>query len=132
MLRKLLHEALGGLTLARGEEVERHDFAHALLETCELLPVLLGRLAALRQRRPQRPRLFADLLVLGITRGAEQVPHALVGQPFDERRLDDGAVAAAFDDLAQDPVEVLARVLAGWQRVDRILDRDRAEALEMA
>src|SRR5207248_9095333 len=51
---------------------------------------------------------------------------------LDEPCLDQRGIAAALDDLAEHPVEVLMGLIAAWQRVHRVLDGDRAEPLQPA
>src|SRR5262249_10697097 len=57
-------------------------------------------------------------------------PYLLVAEPIDEVGLADHPFAAALLDLAQQPLEVLERLLARRQHIDRVLDRDRAETLQ--
>src|SRR5438270_101001 len=73
-----------------------------------------AQLALVGQLLRQRPRLAGYFLIVGIARGAEHLLHLLVAETLDESRLDEGRVAAPFDDLAEHPVQVLVRLLAAW------------------
>ena len=77
----------------------------------------------------QLARLASDLLVVAVARRAEHLLHFLVAEPLDEAGLDQRGVSATLDDLAQDPVQVLVRLVAARQSVDGVLDADRTEPL---
>src|SRR5205807_6918213 len=82
------------------------------------------------ERTGDLPRLLGDRLVISVARGAEHLLHLLVVQPLDEPRLDQRRIASALDDLAQDPVQVLLRLLARGQGIDRVLDSNSTELLQ--
>ena len=93
---------------------------------------LIAQLPLARQDAGELTGLPGDLLVIRVARSPEHLLELLVGEPFDQARLDQRGVSTPFDDLTQDPVEVLEGLVAGGQRVDGVLDPDRAEALEPA
>src|SRR6266511_532493 len=62
---------------------------------------------------------LSDAQVIGLFQG----DHLRVGEAFDEPRLDDGGVAAALHDLAEDPLQVLLRLGVVRQGVVGVLDR---------
>ena len=57
----------------------------------------------------ERARLLGDLRVIGVTRPIEQRAHLLVGQPVDQAGFAEECFTAPFEDLAQQPLEVLLR-----------------------
>ena len=86
--------------------------------------------AIVAERRGEGAELLGELLVILVARSVEQGPDLLVGEALDEPGLADDRLAAALHDLAQEPLEVLLRLGRRGQRVDGVLDRDRADALE--
>ena len=82
------------------------------------------------QRLRQGAHVLGHVFVVGVARLVEERPDLLVRKAVDQPRLADHRFAAAFDDLTQQPLEVLLGLLVHRQRVHRVLDRDRAEVLQ--
>ena len=80
-----------------------------------------GQRRALPRRCARSPRC---------ARASNSRAQLAVGQAFDQLRLADQRLAAAFDDLLGEPGEVLARLGVAGQRVDRVLHRHRAQRLQ--
>src|SRR5262249_166307 len=75
---------------------------------------------------------FDYLGVVGVASGIEQRPHLLVRKAVDQARFAEKCFSATFDDLAQEPLEILLRLLIHRQHVHCILDRNGAEVLQPA
>ena len=73
---------------------------------------------------------LATVFVVGVASLVEKRPDLLVREPVDQACLADDRFTAAFDDLTQQPLEILLRLLVHRQRVHRVLDRDCAEVLQ--
>src|SRR5260370_36831226 len=78
----------------------------------------------------QFSRFIRDRSVVGISRRPKQRFDLAVGQSLDEARLAQGRLAPAFGDFTKDPLKVLERLIALGQNVNRVLDRDGANALQ--
>jgi len=134
VLNGCCEQSVDGLPAACVTEVDCGDVRHALLQArdggFDLAALLVRDLSLARNAAHRLVGLISDGLVIRIARRAEHLPHLLVVQAFDEPRLDQRGVSAAFDDLAQDPVQVLLRLLAAGQRIHRVLDGDCAELLQ--
>jgi len=134
--RDLRQQAARCLPSPAVEEIDRGNLGRLLLQSREQRfqfdPALVAQLPPARQDASELTGLTGDLLAVRIARGPEHLLELLVGEPFDEARLDQRGVPTPFDDLAQHPVEVLEGLVARGQRVDGVLDPDRAEALEPA
>ena len=85
---------------------------------------------ALGAQLRQGAHVLGHVFVVGVARLVEERPDLLVRKAVDQPRLADDGFAAAFDDLTQQPLEVLLGLLVHRQRVHRVLDRDRAEVLQ--
>ena len=118
----------------RAEKIDFADLREPApqLDDLELELRVLAASAAAFQSGRQDAQLLGELPVIGVTRAVEQAAHLLVAQAIDQTGFADHALAAAVLDLAQEPLEILARLLAGRQHVDRILDRHGAKALQPA
>jgi hypothetical protein len=80
---------------------------------------------ALRRRDGARP-------CASLSRSIEERADLLVGEPVNQAGFANECFATSFADLAQQPLEILLRLLVHWQRVDGILDRDRPDPLQPA
>src|SRR5207244_1191226 len=72
-------------------------------------------------------RVVGQRDVVRLARRAKERLDVVVLHPLDEPRVADRRLAALLDDLARDPLEVLARLLVQRQHVDAVLDRDGAD-----
>ena len=127
-------QPIGGLAAVGAEEVDGHDLGLPGLEAREPGPRLgaLLRRGFAAQPRGDAACLLGKCVIVLVARRAEHGAHLLVLQAVDEPRLADHRLAAAIGDLVREPGEILLRLLAGRQRVDRVLDRDRTDALQAA
>ena len=74
--------------------------------------------------------VLGHVVVVGVARLVEERPDLLIRKAVDQACLTDDRFTAAFDDLSQQPLEILLRLLVHRQRMHRVLDRDRAEVLQ--
>src|SRR5436190_1290052 len=83
---------------------------------------------------PSDPRaatkILHDLPVVRLAGSVEERLHPVVLQTFDEARFADRGIAAALDDLAQEPLEVLLRLVGLRHDVHGVLDRHRTHRLQ--
>src|ERR1044072_6425888 len=68
---------------------------------------------------------------LVVARGAKGVDDLLIGCTFNRAGAEDGRFAAGGFDLLLEPLEVLVRFLVSGKDVDRVLDGDRAQLLQL-
>src|SRR5215472_1219266 len=127
-------ETIDALAPLGAEEVDGNDLGLAFLQPGEL-----GLdLTSLFLCHPATQSLGESLDVLGeggivlVPRRIEERAHFSIRKPVDEPRLADQGFAAFRQDLLQQPVEILLALLAGGERIDRVLDCDRAQGLEPA
>ena len=129
---ELEEEPFSRLAAVGTEEVDRGDLGEPRLQARELRLRLRAplRQRIVAERRGDGAELLGEFLVILITRSVEQGPNLLIGEALDEPGLADDRLAAALHDLAQEPLEVLLRLGRRGERVDGVLDRDGADALE--
>ncbi len=117
------------------EEIDGGNLGEPLAQSSDLCTKLgcrIGSLCLAAQRLREALCLLGQLRVIGVSRSIEQRAHLLVGEPVDQAGFADECFAASFADLAQQPFEILLRLLVHRQRVHGILDRDRADVLQPA
>src|SRR5919198_773102 len=127
-------QTLRCLPTRRAEEVDGDHFREAPVQPgdlcLDLSAPVFRNLGTARDGISNSASFLRDLPVVRVTRGVEQRLDLVVPKPVDEGSFAQRRIAAFPDDLAQDPFEVLASLVASRQHVDRVLDRDRPEGLE--
>jgi hypothetical protein len=118
--REPSHEPLDSDTVSGPEEVDRRDLSELLLETrdvcLQLGAPLFWHVPATRERLLNGAHFVREGLVVRVPCRVEELLDLLVGESLEEARLAHRGVAAALQDFAVDPGEVLARMIGRWQR----------------
>src|SRR3954452_4810411 len=127
-------QAIDCIAPVRPEKVDRD---HVILAGLEALKLRLALDALLSEgkrieREGKRPRLFGEFFVVRVARAPEQFFDLLVRETSDELGLADQPLPALVLNFLQEPLEILLGLLARRQRVDRVLDRHGADALQAA
>src|SRR5207244_1845947 len=113
------------------EEVDRSDIGEALAEARDLRAKLVDRfrLSPGPQQLDQVASIVGDIFVVGVAGLIEKLLDLLVRKPVNQTRLAHESLTSSFNDLPQQPFKILLSSFIHGQRVDRVFDRDCANAL---
>ncbi len=109
------HQTVGDLAAGRAEKIESEGNGEALAQAPHGgLRLRHGILAALGlvECPGERAGLLRDRLIVGVARGLEHGLELLVGEAVDDARLHQRGLASLRHDRAQEPLKILASVVA--------------------
>ena len=131
---QFFERSFSGFAADSTKEVDLGDLGEALTQPCGLRATFIDRflLQLGTQRLGHSAGVPGDLLVVGIAGLIEQLADLIIRKPVDEAGLAQERLTATFDDLAQQPFEILLGPFAHGERMHGILDRDRADPLQPA
>src|SRR5262249_17476181 len=133
-LLELREERIDGHSSGRAEEVDGAEVGEPPAQPQNLAlgfgPALGRKRAVPLELGAEGAKLRSDLRVGLVAHPNEETAALLIAEPDDEIGLADHPLAAALLDLTQQPLEILERLLARRQDIDRVLDRDRAQPLQ--